>query len=283
MRIVVSETSNNPQATAALKHHYSALIHAGAQIWEYPGAVVHAKLVVADDTVVFGTVNLDAWALYRNYEIAMMARSAAAATLFEERVFGPDIARSHPGTPPTGPRRPVQATGSGTSSPTSSSSFDRVAGAAARAERAERSRPQQPASTTDAAIVSQTPQPELPADDGAVAHDVRGRPWTSITAAEPSTVTMPSHEPRASAPTPASAISAKMITSHPLCGPSNPSSDTGPALRHVPNTPTIAKTTASRQMVDTPRSAHASPSTRFSSRRTIRNPSAESRIAPPAA
>ena len=77
VRIVVSQTSNNAQATAALKHHYGDLIHAGAQIYEYPGAVVHAKLVVADDTVVFGTVNLDAWALYRNYEIAMMARSAA--------------------------------------------------------------------------------------------------------------------------------------------------------------------------------------------------------------
>ena len=36
VRIVVSETSNNPQATAALKHHYRALIDAGAEIWEYP-------------------------------------------------------------------------------------------------------------------------------------------------------------------------------------------------------------------------------------------------------
>ena len=75
--------------------------------------------------------------------------------------------------------------------------------------------------------------------------------WTAvniITAAEPSTVTMPSHEPRESAPTPASAISAKMITSQPLFGPPNPSSDTGPAFRHVPNTPTIASTIAARQI-----------------------------------
>ena len=104
VRIVVSESSNNPQATAALKYHYGALIKAGAEIWEYPGAVVHAKLVVADDTVVFGTVNFDAWSLYRNYEVAMMARSPAVASLFEERVFGPDIARSHPGKPPGGLR-----------------------------------------------------------------------------------------------------------------------------------------------------------------------------------
>jgi len=102
VQIVVSQSSNNAQATAALKEHYSSLLGAGVRIWEYPGAVVHAKLVVADDTVVFGTVNFDAWSLYRNYEIAMIARSPAAATLFEERVFGPDIARSVPGTPPQG-------------------------------------------------------------------------------------------------------------------------------------------------------------------------------------
>jgi len=47
-------------------------------------------------------VNFDAWALYRNYEVAMMARSAELVKLFEERVFTPDIARSHPGTAPTG-------------------------------------------------------------------------------------------------------------------------------------------------------------------------------------
>jgi cardiolipin synthase len=102
VRIVVSQKSNNAQATAALKYHYSELIHAGVQIWEYPNAVVHAKVIVADDTVVFGTVNLDAWALYRNFEIAMMAKSPEVAQLFEERLFGPDIARSSPGTPPSG-------------------------------------------------------------------------------------------------------------------------------------------------------------------------------------
>ena len=135
VRIVVSETSNNPQATAALKHHYGALIHAGAQIWEYPGAVVHAKLVVADDTVVFGTVNFDAWALYRNYEVAMMARSAAAATLFEERVFGPDIARSHPGHAAEAASAPGSTAGSGTSSRTSSSRPPRSAALAERQPR----------------------------------------------------------------------------------------------------------------------------------------------------
>jgi len=67
-----------------------------------PGTVVHAKVVVADDIVSFGTVNLDAWALYRNSEIAMIARSRELAEQFRERLFEPDIARSGRGRPPGG-------------------------------------------------------------------------------------------------------------------------------------------------------------------------------------
>ena len=109
VRIVVSEKSNNDQATAALRHRYAELIAAGAEVWELPGTVVHAKVVVADDVVSFGTVNLDSWALYRNSEIMMIARSRPLATLFEERLFGPDIARSKPGEPPAGTRERFQS------------------------------------------------------------------------------------------------------------------------------------------------------------------------------
>ena len=70
VRVVVAETSNNRYAEAGLSHHYRDLIDAGVEMWEYPGAVVHAKVVVADDQVSFGTVNLDAWALYRDFELA---------------------------------------------------------------------------------------------------------------------------------------------------------------------------------------------------------------------
>ena len=71
--------------------------------------------MIADDIVSFGTVNLDAWALYRNSEIMMIARSADAAALFEERLFEPDIARSKRGGPPSGHARASRA-GCGTSS-----------------------------------------------------------------------------------------------------------------------------------------------------------------------
>jgi cardiolipin synthase len=109
VRVVVSKESNNAQATAALKHRYADMVDAGIEIWEVPGTVVHAKVVVADDVVSFGTVNLDAWALYRNSEITMIARSPEAAALFEERLFEPDIARSEPGRPPSGTRARLES------------------------------------------------------------------------------------------------------------------------------------------------------------------------------
>ena len=102
VRVVVSKTSNNAQATAALKHRYPDMLAAGIEVFELPDTVVHAKVVVADDVVSFGTVNLDAWALYRNSEIMMIARSAETAALIEERLFEPDIARSKAGEPLSG-------------------------------------------------------------------------------------------------------------------------------------------------------------------------------------
>jgi cardiolipin synthase len=109
VRLVVAETSNNALATAALEYRYADLIDAGVEVWELPGTVVHAKVVVADDTVSFGTVNLDAWALYRNSEIAMIARSPEAASLLEQRLFEPDIARSKRGEPRSARRERLES------------------------------------------------------------------------------------------------------------------------------------------------------------------------------
>jgi cardiolipin synthase len=109
VRVVVSERSNNRPAAAALKHRYADLLEAGVEVWEIGGTVVHAKVVVADDVASFGTVNLDAWALYRNSEIMMIARSSELAARLEERLFGPDIARANPGEPPAGTRARLES------------------------------------------------------------------------------------------------------------------------------------------------------------------------------
>ena len=116
-RVVVSQISNNAHATAALQHRYADLVDAGVEIWELPNTVVHAKVVVADDVVSFGTVNLDAWALYRNSEIMIIARSAETAELFRERLFEPDIARSRVGVPPTDARERIRGLVSSVLSP----------------------------------------------------------------------------------------------------------------------------------------------------------------------
>jgi len=104
VRVVVSARSNSHQAMAALKHRCADLTAAGVELWELPGTVVHAKVVVADDVVSFGTVNLDAWSLHRDSEIMMLARSADVAAAFEQRLLEPDIARSQRAQPPSGTR-----------------------------------------------------------------------------------------------------------------------------------------------------------------------------------
>ncbi|MFW2336591.1 phospholipase D-like domain-containing protein [Ilumatobacter sp.] len=97
VRVITSEESNNAPAAWAMKHRYGDLLDAGVEIWEYPGAVVHAKLIVADDRVQFGTLNLDAWALYRNFEIALMVDDADVADRLVERAIDPAIGRAETG------------------------------------------------------------------------------------------------------------------------------------------------------------------------------------------
>jgi phosphatidylserine/phosphatidylglycerophosphate/cardiolipin synthase-like enzyme len=80
------------------------LIAAGVELWELPGTVVHAKVIVADEVVSFGTVNLDAWA-----EIMMIARSPELAALMEDRLFEPDIERAKRGEPPATTRERLES------------------------------------------------------------------------------------------------------------------------------------------------------------------------------
>lgn len=53
------------------KSHYSVLLDAGVQIYEYEPGFIHAKSFVADDTEgVVGTINLDYRSLYHHFECA---------------------------------------------------------------------------------------------------------------------------------------------------------------------------------------------------------------------
>ena len=108
VRLVIADVAHaNAVTYGAFQHWYDALLGAGVEIWEYP-AVVHAKVIVSDDRALVGTLNLDAWAMYRNPEMGLLFDDAAVAEQFESVLFEPDIATSVPGKPATGRLRRVQ-------------------------------------------------------------------------------------------------------------------------------------------------------------------------------
>ena len=102
VRLLVPEKANNPILSMAQRHHHTALLDAGVEIWEHP-AMVHSKAFVRDGVeVLVGTCNLEAWSLKRSYEINMRTRSTDLAQQFADQFFGPGIEVSKPGTAPTG-------------------------------------------------------------------------------------------------------------------------------------------------------------------------------------
>jgi cardiolipin synthase len=102
VRFVVPADSNVPALAGALEHWYPDLQAAGVQVWEHP-VLPHAKVVLADDRVLIGTTNLDAWALYRNWEIGLLFEDAAIADTVQRQLFDPDVAESRPAEPQTNP------------------------------------------------------------------------------------------------------------------------------------------------------------------------------------
>jgi cardiolipin synthase len=102
VRLVIADQAHaNAVTYRAFQHQYDELLGAGVEIWEYP-AVVHAKVIVADDRVLIGTLNLDAWAMYRNPEMGLQFDDAAVAEQVVSVLFEPDIAACVAGVAATG-------------------------------------------------------------------------------------------------------------------------------------------------------------------------------------
>ena len=102
VRLVIADAAHaNGVTYGAFVHHYDELLGAGVEIWEYP-AVVHAKVIVSDDRALVGTLNLDAFALYRNPEMGLLFDDAVVAERFVSTLFEPDIAMSVAGKAATG-------------------------------------------------------------------------------------------------------------------------------------------------------------------------------------
>ena len=81
--------------SAAHEHWYPDFQAAGVEVWLHP-ILPHAKVVLADDRVLIGTTNLDAWALYRNWEIGLLFEDATVADTVRRELFDRDVAASRP-------------------------------------------------------------------------------------------------------------------------------------------------------------------------------------------
>jgi cardiolipin synthase len=102
VRFVVPAAPNNLLTAYALERYFAQFQEAGVEVWRHP-ILPHCKVVLADDRVLVGTTNLDAWALYRNWEIGLFFEDAGVAEAFRTNLFDVDIARSTPAVPPTDP------------------------------------------------------------------------------------------------------------------------------------------------------------------------------------
>jgi cardiolipin synthase len=58
---------------------YGRLLRAGMEVWEYKPTMMHAKLTVADDTVIIGSANLDIRSGRLNYELVAIVNDPHVA------------------------------------------------------------------------------------------------------------------------------------------------------------------------------------------------------------
>lgn len=69
--IILPGIPDKKLAYSLAKTHYSALLDAGVNIYEYTPGFIHSKVFVSDDTkAVVGTINLDYRSLYHHFECA---------------------------------------------------------------------------------------------------------------------------------------------------------------------------------------------------------------------
>ena len=95
VRIVVPGKPTPPMPAAAFRHNVPRLQEAGATVLFHP-TMAHAKVMVADDSVLVGGCNLDALSLYRNWELNLFLEGAEVAEAFEQAIFEPLVAVSTP-------------------------------------------------------------------------------------------------------------------------------------------------------------------------------------------
>jgi len=79
VKILVPLDSDMPFLDLASSRTFGSLLKRGIQIYLYKEGFVHSKFVVADDTVIMGSANIDYRSFVHNYEICLIAQSRKLA------------------------------------------------------------------------------------------------------------------------------------------------------------------------------------------------------------
>jgi cardiolipin synthase len=104
VRVIVPADPRSLPASAAVRHWFQALHDAGADVREHP-QMAHAKVVLADDTVLAGTANLDALSLRQNWEMQLRIKDAGVAAHVARELFDRDLELAAPARMPSGWRQ----------------------------------------------------------------------------------------------------------------------------------------------------------------------------------
>ena len=87
VQIVVGAKSDVPFLLLACRRFYGSFLRAGIEIYEYQPQILHAKLVIMDNTTYVGSANLDRRSFVANYELLLRLThpeiSREAAEIFE--------------------------------------------------------------------------------------------------------------------------------------------------------------------------------------------------------
>jgi cardiolipin synthase len=85
VRMLLPGRNNHPLAGAASRHGYESLLQAGVEIWEWGGAMIHAKTAVMDgELTLVGSSNLDPLSMRRNYELNLLVADSVTGARMQE-------------------------------------------------------------------------------------------------------------------------------------------------------------------------------------------------------
>lgn len=94
VQLILPAISDMPIVRLVGRSYYSALLKGGIEIFELEGTVLHAKVMLIDDSwAVIGSANLDQRSFHRNYEVNVIVNSQEFGGQVTE-MFNEDLKRS---------------------------------------------------------------------------------------------------------------------------------------------------------------------------------------------